>query len=173
MMGRLRIPLPLLAAAALLLFAGCDGETAPSEMSLRVRAEPLPGPFAGLTVEVRTSAGVRTFAMPGDFDVERTVATAGPFPVPSSGRATVAFVLEPGGVRISSGEVSFPMRPDFRWGVDFFRLQDDPARLCFGCQGSESFPILFEARRNPEESVWITWGGVEEGAVAATTPETP
>lgn len=169
-MVRLRLSLPLLVAAALTLFAACDDETAPSQMTLRVRAEPLPGPFAGLNVEVRTSTGVRIFAMPEDFEVETAVATAGPFPVPSSGMATVAFVLEPGGARISSGEVSFPLRPDFRWGVDFFRLQDDPSRLCFGCQGSESFPILFEARRNPEESVWVTWGGVEEGAVAVAKP---
>lgn len=79
---------------------------------------------------------------------------------PLSGReAEVAYKLATAEVTASDGTISLPARSDWSWGVDITIDSLNPTRFCFGCMGSQSFPLDARFRRNARDSVWVVWGG--------------
>jgi hypothetical protein len=71
----------------------------------------------------------------------------------------LTFRLEDADAVVSTGTVSLPRKSDWRWGVTISAATTDPEEGCFGCFGSQAFPLA-EAFRAPErDSVWVVWGG--------------
>jgi hypothetical protein len=60
------------------------------------------------------------------------------------------------GDTIAVGSVQFPLRDDWRWGVDIFVADSNPMKYCFGCFGSRSFKAAPGA---PGDSLFLVWGG--------------
>jgi hypothetical protein len=50
------------------------------------------------------------------------------------------------------------LRHDWEWGLTFRTATEDPAPLCFGCEGSRAFPFLENFRGLERDSLWILWG---------------
>jgi hypothetical protein len=81
-------------------------------------------------------------------------------PTRSSGSLFVNFVLVSSeGDTTSSGNVKLNLKADWRWGVDFHLAPENPRRYCFGCFGSESYPLTEPFRENGIDSVFVVWGG--------------
>jgi len=67
---------------------------------------------------------------------------------------------DPEGTVVSTGHVVLDLRADWRWGIDIFHRDENPYRMCMGCFGYESFPILDPAYRVSEsDSIFVIWGG--------------
>jgi hypothetical protein len=78
----------------------------------------------------------------------------------TSGDLTVSFVLaDTAGAWQVTGQATLPLRPDWRWGVQFANTTQNPAAQCFGCAGSLAFPLPPAARAAGRDSLWIVWGG--------------
>ena len=71
--------------------------------------------------------------------------------IPAEGAVIVRFTLG----SESDGEVVIEARPDWEWEVQFHIATTDPFDQCFGCVGSEAFPL------NSREDVhlYVVWGG--------------
>jgi hypothetical protein len=77
-----------------------------------------------------------------------------------TGDLVVAFVVaDTAGAWSVGGEVTLPLRPDWRWGVQFANTTRDQATQCFGCLGSRGFALPAAARRTDADSLWVVWGG--------------
>jgi hypothetical protein len=81
------------------------------------------------------------------------------FETRSAGELATSFWLVQGPDTLSSGELSLDLRPDWRWGVDIFRADEDPSVTCFGCAGALSYELAPALQRVPADSLWIVWGG--------------
>lgn len=79
----------------------------------------------------------------------------------SDGTLTMWFRLEgPGGLLVSSGKVSMPLREDWRWGIGLHRFSGPPRGKAFGEVGRQSFEIIEPAyAATDSDSVWVIWGG--------------
>jgi len=79
----------------------------------------------------------------------------------SDGTLTMEFRFEmPNGKVISIGEVSMPLREDWRWGIGIHRLSGPRDGKWFGESGSQSFEIMEPTFTvSDSDSVWVTWGG--------------
>ena len=71
----------------------------------------------------------------------------------------VEFRLEDAGVVLSSGTVLLPRRRDWNWNVLFQASTTDPKLACFGCFGSQVFPLAVGFQRPGRDSIWVVWGG--------------
>src|SRR5262249_10150451 len=70
------------------------------------------------------------------------------FATPTAGRLDLEFALVDGGTIAATGVLNVDLRGDWTWG---FRISIDsvnPARFCFGCTGSMSFPLAAAYRRS-------------------------
>ena len=56
------------------------------------------------------------------------------------GNLQVSFRLADGGDVLSERQVVLPLRHDWELGLTFRTATEDPAQLCFGCEGSRAFP---------------------------------
>jgi hypothetical protein len=74
------------------------------------------------------------------------------------GNLQVSFRLADGGDGLSEGQIVLPLRHDWEWGLTFRTATEDPAPLCFGCEGSRAFPFLENFRGLERDSLWILWG---------------
>jgi hypothetical protein len=83
---------------------------------------------------------------------EATLGTSGP-------DLPVAFRLESAGAVLSAGTVTLPRRRDWRWNVTVQSATTDPNLECFGCVGSQAFPLAAEYRAPDRDSIWVVWGG--------------
>lgn len=131
---------------------------------LGVGVQPLRAPLNTATVRYRIEAGVRTWAvtLPPKTDSrgrdERR--DSDEFDTPRTGAARVSFTLVlPDGRQISSGEVTIPLKRDWRWGVELQARTGDPRSDCFGCFGSKSFALPEQFRSAGRDSLWLVWGG--------------
>jgi hypothetical protein len=71
----------------------------------------------------------------------------------------VSYRLESAGAVLSMGTVAVPRRRDWRWAVTIWAATTSPEEGCFGCFGSQGFPLA-EAFRAPErDSIWVVWSG--------------
>jgi len=71
----------------------------------------------------------------------------------------LTYSLESGGTVISTGTVSIPRKSDWRWGVTVFAATTNPYEDCFGCFGSQSFPLAEAFRAPGQDSIWVVWSG--------------
>lgn len=147
----------LLVTVLLLTAVGCKDEHH-STMTIELFSDLVD--FPGLSVEVRSGTGLRTFD-PEDFTV---VNAAGrletrSFGIAERGDAVVTVTLRVEENVVANGEARFALRPGHVWSVNLFRQVSDPAATCFGCEGSVSIDILESARRTPDEKLWIVWAG--------------
>ena len=78
----------------------------------------------------------------------------------TSGTVDLSFAItDPSARLVVSGEVTLPLRPDWRWRVDFINGPDNPADFCFGCAGSLGFALPEAFRASDRDSLWVVWGG--------------
>src|SRR5262245_40568020 len=60
----------------------------------------------------------------------------------TSGDLVVSFTLrDTKGAVAARGSVTLPLRPDWRWNIDFFNMTGDPRGGCLGCDGSKAFKL--------------------------------
>jgi hypothetical protein len=71
----------------------------------------------------------------------------------------VTYQLESGSAVVSTGTVSLPRRSDWRWGVTISASTTNPSEDCFGCFGSQAFPLAEALRAPGQDSIWVVWGG--------------
>ncbi len=152
--------LSLIPILVILLFSGCSDDQALVRVNLS-KYDLLTRDM--LTVAVNDGRSVWLFDA-SDFDENPQYGGAWSTPeveTSNSGTVTVEFVLiDPSGQEISHGSASETLRPDWRWGFTISRKDTDPMLDCFGCFGSESFPILNPAYAfSDSDSVFIVWGG--------------
>lgn len=84
--------------------------------------------------------------------------------VPNSGTLLIEMELIQDATVVSEGSFTLAMSDDFEWGIDLFRQAGDPQEFCFGCLGSEGFPIAEMAQNEPGEAIWLSWGGRPRGS---------
>ena len=147
-----------LAACTLVLLLGACGD----EARISVSAALAP-PLTVQMLEVTVRDGGRLIRWTSsDFK------SSGDVPVPSTpeiGTATsgpdleLTFRLESAGTLISTGTVLLPRRSDWLWGVSIFTATTDPQENCFGCVGSQAFPLPEAFRPAGQDSIWVVWGG--------------
>lgn len=115
----------------------------------------------GVVVDLAAPGFSRTLTFE-DFDPE-TLKTA-PMRVPDEGELEVRVRLLADGTTIADGGITQGLLPGFSWGVNILRA---PRRPPFGAETSfREVPIDEEHRVDPEEALWITWGGREKDASA-------
>lgn len=79
---------------------------------------------------------------------------------PGSGELTVEVILRrPGEAVLAEGAIELDIRDDWVWGVDVFLTNENPMRTCFGCLGHEAFAIPAGLTAEPDDSLFIVWGG--------------
>jgi hypothetical protein len=123
-----------------------------------------PEGFVGVEIELRTSDG-RVTLTSVDFSEVSGLASSQAVPVPNSGQATVAIQFTQAGETLAEGEIVIQLTEATRWDVHVFRTPADPTDDCLGCEGVVTFPIAPEHQREPQDALWIAWGGLKEGEV--------
>ena len=68
------------------------------------------------------------------------------------------------GVNVSEGSVRWDVGRDWEWTMDIQRSSDDVFSTCFGCTGYSRMPIAPQAQQEPDEALWVTWGGKPRGS---------
>lgn len=71
----------------------------------------------------------------------------------------VTYQLESGGAVLSTGTVSVRRNSDWRWTVSIFASTTNPRENCFGCFGSQAFPLAEAFRAPGQDSIWVVWSG--------------
>ena len=144
-------------AALAMALAGCGEEARISASA--VLAPPLAPSMLTVTVRDRdreiewTAAAFRvTSANATPSTPEATLGTSGP-------DLPVAFRLESAGAVLSAGTVTLPRRRDWRWNVTVQSATTDPKFECFGCVGSQAFPMAAAYQAPHRDSIWVVWGG--------------
>lgn len=119
-------------------------------------------PLAGATLTVTVEDGARRWTWTNDdFTTSESsaVPTSPSVSTRTSGTAQITFELRDGAAVISSGTVSVPLQGDWAWTVNLIASTEDPALRCFGCQGSQAFPLAEDWRTEGQDSLWMVWGG--------------
>jgi hypothetical protein len=148
----------MLTVPGVILFVGACGD----EARISVTAA-LPSPLAVemLTVEVRdvdrlirwTASDFRPRSdNPAPSTPEVETSTSGP-------HLEVTYRLESGGAVVSTGTVSLPRKNDWRWVVTIFAATANSYENCFGCFGSQAFPLAETLRAPGQDSIWVVWSG--------------
>lgn len=154
-------PRLLLFTVAISALAGC-GDASSARMLLRAD-DASPAELDEARVTVAHLGRSRVFTR------EDGVATNAPgwrtpeFEVSSFGRMTVRVLFPPGEAPSFEGRVRITLREGFRWNIDVFRRAGSLTDDCFGCIGAAAFRIPPDARNEPDERLWIVWGGHEKG----------
>ena len=82
------------------------------------------------------------------------------FVTPKSGNIKVKFtLLDSTGLHSNSGNISLPVKSDWRWSVDFVLSNRNPFNSCFGCIGYSSFKVDSVFQKSNEDSLFVVWGG--------------
>lgn len=82
------------------------------------------------------------------------------FRTPGTGTLRIEAVLKrPGEAVLTTGVIELEIRDDWIWGVDIFLTDEDPTRTCFGCIGYKSFAIPEGLTEEPQDSLFMVWGG--------------
>jgi hypothetical protein len=82
-----------------------------------------------------------------------------PRPTATSGEATADISMRDAQGVVATGRITLALKPDWIWGVELHVDSANPARYCFGCVGSRSFPLRPGVGRTLRDSLWVTWGG--------------
>jgi hypothetical protein len=132
-----------------------------------------PQGHGGLRIDLQTDKGRLTLTS-DSFSEESGRAQSAPVEVPNSGEAILGIEFSEGDETIAVGDLSIELRDATRWGVLFYRAAEDPSEDCIGCEGVARFAITSNGQREPDDAIWVLWGGLREGEVAVTdTPEHP
>jgi hypothetical protein len=145
----------LLLVLSLASLAACAGDGARVSVSYTARPE-LPPSVATITID---AAGNTATIKGAELVAQGNTARSAELLTATKGTLTVSYVLIAPTDEQSRGSVSLDLRRDWIWGVDITIDSLDPARMCFGCLGSKSFPLPAAYRRSARDSVWMTWGG--------------
>lgn len=139
-------------ALALAAIQGCGPERSEVRLSLYRNAAEEPVPE--LRVSLRDGLRVEEFTLGG------SVRSVGPLETGSAGTLHIDFALLADGVPSeTSGSIGLPLKPDWRWGVDFHIAVEDPMQQCFGCFGSRSFELDPALGFDEGLMLWVVWGG--------------
>ncbi|MBD3616716.1 MAG: hypothetical protein HUJ22_09085 [Gracilimonas sp.] len=93
------------------------------------------------------------------FSQDNSQLSAGPFETVQSGSLDVEIILLKDKLPRSFGELSLPLKKDWRYRVIFQIVSGDPTEGCLGCLGYKSFAIDSTFKSNPDDSLYIVWGG--------------
>ena len=122
----------------------------------------LPPPLTRDMLHVRVTDGSREWALVGaDFHSRGGPQHNGPeLKTRMRGTLRVHYTLSaPDQQIVSTGSVEIPLKRDWQWGVDIRPDSANPARMCFGCSGSQAFPLHPSYRTIHADSVYVVWGG--------------
>lgn len=82
------------------------------------------------------------------------------FRTPKSGLMEIEVALvNPPADTAAHGVISLSLRSDWRYSVDLFIAPYDPLEGCFGCIGSEAFPLEEAWQTEEIDSLVVVWGG--------------
>jgi hypothetical protein len=141
-----------------LLAVGCTEERA----YIRAAAS-LSAPMHPRMLTVTFHDGARTWEARGsEFSMERGLGMpqSAEYCTRTSGTVDVSFAItDSTAAVVVRGEVTLPLRPDWRWRVDFINATDNPEHMCFGCAGSLGFALPEAFRAQDRDSLWVVWGG--------------
>jgi hypothetical protein len=142
--------------AMIVLFGGCSEG---SRITAVARLDP-PLTIKMLTMTARDDKRAWTWH-PSDFhsSLESPTPTTRERETLTKGEIEISFRLGTGGVTLSEGSVSLPLRSDWHWSVQVVSATSDPGEACFACAGSKAFPLAEEYRGPDRDSVWLIWGG--------------
>lgn len=112
-------------------------------------------------LEITATSGDWSLSLTGsDIGTADSPHTTREFTTPGSGVLTVEAVLRrPGEAPLAAGSIELEIRDDWVWGVDVFLTDDNPSRTCFGCIGHEAFAIPAGLTAEPNDSLFLVWGG--------------
>jgi hypothetical protein len=107
-------------------------------------------------IQVTVHDGIRALV----FVLNEATSSVGPCKTAKRGTLKIKCVVLLDGERTQTrGSVELPLRSDWRWGVDFFIRDDDPAHTCFGCFGSVSYELDPRLGFGEGKKLYIVWGG--------------
>lgn len=79
---------------------------------------------------------------------------------PEAGTLRIEAVLKrPGEATLATGTIELEIRDDWIWGVSIFLTDENPTRTCFGCIGYKAFAIPEGLTGEPQDSLFMVWGG--------------
>lgn len=112
-------------------------------------------------LEISATSGDWSLSLDGnDIDTAGSPHTSREFETPRSGVLKVEAVLRrPGEPVLTAGFIELEIRDDWVWGVDVFLTDENPAQTCMGCLGHEAFPIPAGLTAEPNDSLFLVWGG--------------
>ena len=143
-----------LALVSLVALAGCslfDGE--PARIGFAVE---LPD---GAALQAAASVDGRDVALTEQPTTGRPVFYAEPVEV-SGGERTVGCTVSAGAASARS-EVRIDLNEGWLYSVTCAVTDQDPAALCFGCQGSEASALPATLGRPATDSLFVVWGGYD------------
>ena len=139
-------------AACVSLLTGCLDERA--EVRLTVYKDYELNQFPEIDVVIRDGMHA------SELILNESTPSVGPFGTRKHGELKITCtVLLDGEPTQTRGSIELPLRPDWRWGVDFFIRDEDPAETCFGCFGSKSFELDPKLGYGEGKKFYIVWGG--------------
>ena len=152
------MPLPIRRTAILVIV--CVGACGPEPRVSVSASLPPPLGLEMLTVTVRDPERLWRWR-PSDF----TARPAGRTPTTAERRTSATGTLEVGfqltdeGVPLSAGSIQLPLSGDWRWSIEIRAVTADPTYGCFGCAGTQAFPLPPRYRAPGRDSIWVVWGG--------------
>lgn len=79
---------------------------------------------------------------------------------PKAGTLNVSVVLaRPGEPALAGDSIQLQLRRDWAWGIDVYLTNRNPFEMCFGCRGYRAVPIPAGIAAQPDDSLFIVWGG--------------
>jgi hypothetical protein len=144
------------AATVIVALAACGDD---AELGVRASLAP---PVTLDMLDVTLEIGDRRTRWTGanfQADASQAQPHTGVVDTPTRGEATVRFTLRDGPTLVSQGAVTIPLQSDWRWRVDLIQQTTDPEGACFGCIGSQAFPLAPAYRATGRDSLWVVWGG--------------
>lgn len=82
------------------------------------------------------------------------------FRTPGDGTVVVSVLLGNSlGQPLASGDIQLELRRDWVWGIDIYLTNRNPFETCFGCRGYRAVPIPAGIAAEPDDSLFIVWGG--------------
>lgn len=84
----------------------------------------------------------------------------GPYLTGGGGVLEVAFIILDGSYESTTdGVLELPLKPDWRWWIDFHITENDPIHTCWGCMGSIEYDLDPALGYDESMKLYVVWGG--------------
>lgn len=143
------------AVAAITVGCGLFSPSEPAELSLLVLLQDDAPEVARFEVRYDDSRDRRTLDREAFRNTGDIAFNAGPFETPARGALEVSCMMFEADGHVISGDVTLPLRKDWRYRVDCIVGSANPFYSCFGCQGYRAWPFGPQAG----DSLFVVWSG--------------